>query len=149
MLLSVFRTLKRVAPLLFFCSVSAQAIPNTPQQNYLLKCSGCHDIDGSGTVAGGIPPLPGYIGSFLDDPEGRIYVLHVPGVASAGLDDADLAALLNYVNQKWGDPKARPLTAEEVKLNREHPVADVVKLRRDIVSRFVREGIKAGAYPWP
>jgi len=102
-----------------------------------------------GPWRGGIPPLPGYIGSFLNDPEGRVYVLHVPGVASSGLDDADLAALLNYVNQKWGDPKARSLTVEEVKLNREHPVADVVKLRRDIVSRFVREGVKAGAYPWP
>lgn len=143
------RAVKTVVLLLLFCSASAMALPNTPQQNYLLKCSGCHDIDGSGTVAGGIPPLPGYIGSFLDDPQGRVYVLHVPGVISAGLDDTELAELLNYVNHKWGDVKARPFTAAEVKMNCEHPVADVVKLRREIVSRFVRDGVKAGTYPWP
>ncbi|GAA0504946.1 hypothetical protein GCM10009414_13510 [Tatumella terrea] len=149
MLQHAVRAVKTVALLLLFCSASAMALPNTPQQNYLLKCSGCHDIDGSGTVAGGIPPLPGYIGSFLDDPQGRVYVLHVPGVISAGLDDTELADLLNYVNHKWGDVKARPFTAAEVKMNREHSVADVVKLRREIVSRFVRDGVKAGTYPWP
>ncbi len=123
---------------------------NTPEQNYLLKCSGCHTADGSGSVAGGIPPLPGYLGAFMDDPQGRVYIMNVPGVIASGLDDKQLADLMNYLNHKWGDPeKAKPYTAAEIERIKAKPLADVVKYRREIVARFNEQGIATGSYPWP
>lgn len=126
------------------------ATSNTPQQNYILKCSGCHDSDGSGSVPGGIPPLPGYLGAFMDDDQGRIYLMNVPGVVASGLNNHDLAVLMNYLNDKWGDKvNARPYTAEEIAQIRSAPLQDVVKYRRQIVERFNLSGIETGSYPWP
>ena len=131
-------------------SFGASALGNTPEQNYILKCSGCHTMDGTGSIAGGIPPLPGYLGAFMADTEGRVYLMNVPGVASSGLSHQELATLMNYLNQKWGDPEhTKPYTRKEVANILEKPLADVVKYRRDIVAKFHREGIETGSYPWP
>ncbi|WP_310607831.1 c-type cytochrome [Buttiauxella brennerae] len=134
---------------LSLASPLCHALGNTPEQNYILKCSGCHDMDGSGSVRGGIPPLPGYIGAFVNDHDGRSYLLHVPGVISSGLNDEQLAVLMNYLNQKWGDKHAVAFTEAEVHQIRSQPINDVVKFRRQIVNRFVAEGIATGDYPWP
>ncbi|MCG6228444.1 c-type cytochrome [Vibrio furnissii] len=129
---------------------AAYAAPNTPQQNYILKCSGCHDMDGSGSEPGGIPPLPGYLGAFMDDEQGRVYLMNVPGVIASGLNNHDLAVLMNYLNDKWGDKaNAKPYSAEEIAQIRAAPLEDVVKYRPEIVKRFNEQGIATGSYPWP
>ncbi|OAT32201.1 hypothetical protein M975_2093 [Buttiauxella brennerae ATCC 51605] len=73
----------------------------------------------------------------------------MPGVISSGLNDEQLAVLMNYLNQKWGDKHAVAFTETEVHQIRSQPINDVVKFRRQIVNRFVAEGIATGDYPWP
>ncbi|CQD37220.1 c-type cytochrome [Yersinia mollaretii] len=142
--------LRIIFTLVLFSCPLCHALGNTPEQNYILKCSGCHDMDGSGSVAGGIPPLPGYLGAFVNDADGRLYLMHVPGIVASGLDDQQIAQLMNFLNQKWGDvQQGSPFTDAEVKQLRAMPMTDVVKLRRQIVQRFLREGIATGDYPWP
>ncbi|MBS0968670.1 hypothetical protein JK232_07165 [Nissabacter archeti] len=133
-----------------FAQAEAYREKNTPWQNYVLRCSGCHDMDGSGSLPGGIPPLPGFLGTFTKDPAGRLYLMHVPGIVASSLNDAQLAELMNYLNDKWGDPQGYPaFTAQEVNTLRSTPVEDVVKYRRELVKRYLKEGMKTADYPWP
>lgn len=145
----IHQALRIAVALAAFVGLPGHAQENTPEQNYILKCSGCHDTDGSGSAPGGIPPLPGYLGAFMDDPDGRLYLMHVPGIIASDLNDRQLATLMNRLNAKWGDAQARPFTEEEVKQLRAAPMSDIVKFRRQIVQRFLREGIATGDYPWP
>lgn len=150
MAIGLRNALRIIFTLVSFSSSFCHALSNTPEQNYILKCSGCHDMDGSGSVQGGIPPLPGYLGSFVSDADGRLYLMHVPGIVASGLSDQQIAQLMNFLNQKWGDTRhSPPFTEAEVKRLRATPMTDVVKLRREIVQRFIREGIATGDYPWP
>lgn len=129
----------------------AQAGDRPAPANYLLRCSGCHGPDGSGAPAAGIPPLPGFISAFTHDEQGRTYLMHVPGVVSTGLNDREIAAVMNYVVVRWGDPKQAftPFTPEEVTRLRAIEVADVVAYRRDLIKRLQAEGQPVAAYPWP
>src|SRR5262245_58917235 len=76
-------------------ALAAAAAAAPPAEDYLLHCSGCHGQSGAG-VPGVVPPLSG-LSSFLASPEGRAYLVRVPGVAQSSLDDERLAALLNWV----------------------------------------------------
>lgn len=131
----------------------ARADGYTPVTNYILRCAGCHSMDGSGHPVGGIPDFRGYIGAFMNDDDGRTYVVRVPGVAGAGLTAAETAAVLNLVVANWaGDSKPatfRPFTEAEVTERRTRPVTDVVVLRREIAARLVKQGLPMAEYPWP
>lgn len=131
----------------------ARADGYTPTTNYILRCAGCHSMDGSGHPVGGIPDFRGYIGAFMNDDDGRTYVVRVPGVAGAGLTAAETAAVLNLVVANWagGSKPAnfRPFTEAEVAERRTRPVTDVVVLRRDIAARLVKQGLPMAEYPWP
>lgn len=79
---------------------SPQALPGVPDPvqarvDYMLKCQGCHQPDGSGNSAN-TPPLAGTVARFVAAPGGRQFVARVPGVAMVDLDDARLAQLLNW-----------------------------------------------------
>lgn len=65
------------------------------EENYMLQCRGCHRPDGSGSPDT-TPSLAGTVASFLKIDGGRQYLGQVPGVATAPLDDAELAELLNW-----------------------------------------------------
>lgn len=123
----------------------------SPAANYLLRCSGCHGLDGSGLIAGGIPPFPGFIDVFFKDEESRLYMMHVPGVVSASLTNQEIAEVMNYILDRWGAPDhgATYYTEAEVTELREQPVADVVLLRRSITQRLAEEGVVLPEYPWP
>lgn len=129
----------------------AQAADRPAQANYLLRCSGCHGPDGSGAPAAGIPPLPGFISAFTADEQGRTYLMHVPGVVSTGLNDREIAAVMNYVVDRWGNARQpfTRFTPEEVTHLRAIEVADVVAYRRDLIKRLQAEGQPVAAYPWP
>ena len=90
----------------------------TPETNYILHCQGCHGADGVGGVTDKIPPLQDAVGYFLHVPDGRRFLIQVPGVAQAPLDDAEVAALLNYVLDRYSEDELPdgfvPYTAEEV-----------------------------------
>jgi mono/diheme cytochrome c family protein len=94
----------------------------------MLHCSGCHRPDGTG-VPGTTPSLHG-IGALLDRAGGRRYLASVPGVAQAPLDDAALAALLDWVIATWSDaPPSPPYAAEEIARLRARPLRDPVAAR--------------------
>ncbi|RIL06638.1 MAG: cytochrome C [Proteobacteria bacterium] len=100
--------------------------------HYALHCQGCHLADGSETP-GKVPPLAGSVAHFLRVPGGREFLVRVPGVASAPLSDADLAALLEWTLRRF-DAAAipashAPYTAEEVARLRRDPLVDVARVR--------------------
>ena len=135
---------------LLLMPAAARADGHSARFNYLLRCSGCHDQDGSGLPKAGIPALPGYIDAFAGDERGRTYTVHVPGVSSTGLNSAEIAAVLNYVIDQWGDPsRIKPFTEAEVERRKAEPVSDVVAYRRDIVARLKDQGVAIADYPWP
>jgi hypothetical protein len=75
-----------------------------------------------------VPTLHG-IDSLLTHPGGRAYVLRVPGVASAPLSDARLAALLDWVFTHFGNDATPAFTAAEVAAARVAPLVDPVAAR--------------------
>lgn len=111
---------------------------------YRLHCSGCHGNEGAGSKIGRIPPFVGIVGHFAAGPEGRLYLVRVPGVANAALPDADTANLLNYVLRNWGGnlpAQAHDFTAAEVHELRGINVDDVAALRRKLAAELSRQGI--------
>lgn len=134
-------------PCLFLPAVSWA--DRTPQANYILRCAGCHALDGTGHIPGGIPPFPGFISHIVNDDDGRTYVMHVPGVVASSLSDNEIAAVLNYVAERWGGVPFVPFDAEEVARRKLVPVKDLVAFRRELVSKLGKQGVELAAYPWP
>jgi hypothetical protein len=114
-----------------------------PRIDYMLQCQGCHLADGAGTP-GGVPPLKDFVGRFLEVPGGRAFLIRVPGSAQSPLDDARLAAVLNWMVRRFGPPRVaadfRPFTADEVARHRRPPLADVEAVRRELVRRMPEAG---------
>ncbi|HKA14569.1 MAG TPA: cytochrome c [Myxococcota bacterium] len=114
-------------------AAAAGATP-PPAEDYLLHCSGCHHADGAG-VPGVVPPLTG-LAPFLATPAGRAYLVRVPGVAQAALDDARLAALLNWVMREMSGADPRPeYDAREVGALRADPLRDARAARASALGR--------------
>ena len=119
-----------------------------PRVSYALHCSGCHGMAGQGAPAAGIPTFVDSVGRIAASDTGRTYMMHVPGVLSAGLSDAGIAEVANYVLDAWG-AGAPPFTADEVTRRRAVPVADVVAYRRALAAELGRKGVTIADYPWP
>ncbi len=131
----------------------AGAAELSAQTNFVLRCTGCHGMDGSGSEQAGIPDFRGYVGSFARSADGRRYLMHVPGVVSSSLTNAEIAAVMNYVMTTYAgasrDPEAKPFTEAEVTQLRAEPVKDVVALRREVAARYKADGWPVAGYPWP
>ena len=131
----------------------AFAAERTPHANYILRCAGCHGMEGAGVPAGGIPALQDLVGYFAADDDGRTYLLHVPGVVGSSLSNGEIAAVMNYVMERWAGrsmpPNFVPFTEAEVTERRAIPVPNVVDYRRAVVARLDAAGIAVAAYPWP
>ncbi len=121
--------------------------------NYVLRCLGCHLPDGTGLPAAGIPDFVGKVGVFAGNPDGRRYLLHVPGVINSGLSDQETADLLNYIMQTYaGDSLAAdsaPFTGPEVAELKAANVGNVVAYRRKIAAGLAAQGYEVADYPWP
>jgi len=117
-----------------------------PRLDYVLHCMGCHLEDGSGAPAR-VPTLAA-VGRFLRVPGGRAYLVRVPGSAHAPLDDAALAALLNWMLLRF-DPDAaaapafRPYDAAEVARYRAAPLANADDERRRLLGVLERSATTA------
>ena len=122
--------------------VSAARVAASPAQDYTLYCSGCHGAQAQG-VPGRIPPLAGSVSLFMRSPEGRDYMLRVPGAANSALPDAQLAAVLNWLAESYGTPGApppKPFTVEEVTRVRRTPLAAVQARRREVIRALAATG---------
>ena len=73
----------------------------SPQLDYMLQCQGCHGPNGTGTEQANIPTLIGLAERFLALPGGRAYLVQVPGVAQAPLDDRAIANLMNWILERY------------------------------------------------
>jgi cytochrome c553 len=126
--------------LLVFGAMAAEAGPRT---DYLLHCMGCHLADGRGAPPD-IPALKGRVGYYLQIPDGRNYLIQVPGAANAPLTDAALADVLNWMvdtfAQASAPPAWAPFSEAEVARHRHNAPADVDAWRhalwRQIAQRF-------------
>lgn len=111
---------------------------DTPSFNYQLHCSGCHKANGSGQGVF-VPNFRGEVGQFLHTPEGRSFLVRVPGVAQSLLNDRQTADVLNWLVRSF-DPENvpknfRPYTAEEVKALRRQPISDTARTRALILNK--------------
>jgi cytochrome c553 len=110
------------------------------QRNYLHNCVGCHQTDGSGAPAEGVPSFQGMLGSFLHVSGGREYIVQVPGVMNSSLHDRDIAELMNWLLPRVAGqtlpPGTPPYTAEEIARLRKSRPLDFAATRRDLVSRM-------------
>ena len=110
-----------------------------PALDYTLNCQGCHRADGAGTP-GSVPPLAGSVARFLAVPGGLEYLVRVPGVSQAGLDDAALADVLNWMVERF-DREHVPAgfaryTAAEVGPLRKQPLTEVERVRAELLARL-------------
>ena len=113
-----------------------------PAQDYMLHCMGCHGATAEG-VPGKVPGLAHTLRQFMRRPEGRSYVLRVPGASNSMLSDAQLAAVLNWIAARFGaeQPAASaPFTEQEVAAQRHLPMAAVLAARHAVVQELAASG---------
>lgn len=119
--------------------VIAGTVSADPRTDYLLHCRGCHLPDGS-SVPPDVPTLRDVIGKIVATPEGRDYVIRVPGVAQSSLEDKQLASVLNWVLTEFNadtiPANFKPFTAKEVGKARDNVLPDPLKHRAKIWASY-------------
>ncbi len=117
-----------------------------PALDFSRHCRGCHGFDGQGTP-GHVPRLAGVVGLFTRLPDGRNYLMRVPGVATSRLDDDRLAAVLNWMLANLSpaetEPGFRPFTAAEVGKARRAPLIDHRDRRAALIAEMHARGLLA------
>jgi hypothetical protein len=113
--------------------------------DFAFRCKGCHGFAGEGTP-GHVPRLDGFVGFFTQAPGGRDYLMRIPGVARAKLDDARLAAVLNWMLEVYGGaavaPGFAPYTAAEVGAARREPLtAERAPTRARLIQELRARGL--------
>lgn len=136
-----------IAGLLLALAAGTAAAAGSDQRDrnhYLLYCSGCHQADGSGRAENGIPRMKDQVGHFLRLPEGRAFLVQVPGTAQSSLNDADTASMLNWMLQAISAAQVPsdfvPYTTDEVARLRAVPLADAPGTRRRLVEQLRAQG---------
>jgi mono/diheme cytochrome c family protein len=123
----------------------AQPAVTSLRSLYVLHCAGCHAMDASGHPEQGVPSMRGALGHFLRLPEGRAFLVQVPGVNNAGLSDAQIAALITWIVGQYSADTAPPgwpaYTAEEVTAAKRVRPADVAAARAVLVQRLQQAGL--------
>jgi mono/diheme cytochrome c family protein len=116
-------------------------------QDFSRQCQGCHGADGMG-ARDAIPRLRHFAGYFTHLPEGREYLMRVPGVVFAPIDDARLAAVLNWTLSTFSAdeiaPDFEPFTVEEVARARKHPIATAQTTRKRLLAQLREKGLLSG-----
>ncbi|CAI9084745.1 cytochrome c [Methylacidiphilum fumariolicum] len=116
--------------------ISSEMLLAMPQEQalYFLHCAGCHGLKGEG-IAGVAPQIAQTIDFFLLSPEGRKYVIQVPGVAFSSIPDEALAELLNWLILNFGQTKRKfqKYTTQEVAVARKEPLLDIDEARKRIL----------------
>lgn len=124
--------------------VADEAAERRARTDYILHCSGCHDMDGSGHPSKGIPDFRGQVGYFTALPEGRAMLMQIPGLLGAGLSDERAAAVTTWlVRQFAGDslpPDFQPYTAEEARRYRATRPADITATRNRLYRQIAESG---------
>ncbi len=124
--------MKRFAAMVGILLLTQSAAADSYEEHdYILNCSGCHRMDGSGSRT--VPPLHA-MPELGGRPGAREYWIRVPGAAQAPLSDARLAALMNWLVERFtGETVAPAYTAEEVGRLRRAPLRDPIERRKAIL----------------
>jgi mono/diheme cytochrome c family protein len=134
--------IRRAAVVVAALAVATSSRAYTPNVEYALNCQGCHRADGAGTPDS-VPPLTNSVARFLAVPGGREYLVQVPGVAQAPLDDATLAAVVNWMLERFDKahvpPDFTPYGAAEIGRLRTSPLTDVEGVRRRLLEAIERK----------
>jgi mono/diheme cytochrome c family protein len=132
--------MRSVAALLLTLA-AASTSAYVPRVNYQLQCMGCHHANAEGEN-GRVPDMRGTLVPFSAWPEGRDYILRVPGVAQAPLDDAAIADLLNWMARNLSSVPLpedfRDYTTAEVAAARHRPMPAVQSRRAELLGRLGR-----------
>jgi hypothetical protein len=90
--------------------------------------------------------MRGALGHFLRLPEGRDFLVQVPGTSQSALSDAEVAEMLNWILQSYSPEQIpagfKPYTKQEVTALRSRPLDDVSGRRAAIVKRLAEQGIR-------
>lgn len=132
-----------VAPAATQALRAAEVELTSAQSDYLGQCGGCHGIQGN-TAPAPVPVLRARVGYFMCTEAGRRYLIRLPNVSYARVDDESLADMMNFVVFGLGAPtapaNARGFTAEEVRELRRHPMlgSEVEVTRKLVVEELIR-----------
>lgn len=114
---------------------------------YVQHCAGCHGFEGAGQPAFGVPAMRDVVGYFMRSEEGRAYLVQVPGVNNAGLSDAQIAELTNWLVRTLGGASLparwRAFDAAELPALRAARPADLAAARRRILADLRAAGVAA------
>lgn len=96
---------------------------------------GCHTPDGRGEP-GRVPSVRDTLVPLASKPEGRRFLIQVPGSAQSRLSDADLAEVLNWMvtNLSAVPRPVQKFTAAEVATFRHKPLVAVKEERRRLIA---------------
>ncbi len=139
--------LRRRALLATLAMIGMHAAVADPLVDYTLFCMGCHGAQAQG-VPGRVPPLAGALSRFMRAPQGRDYVLRVPGAANSALSDAQLTGVLNWLAERdavAGGAPVAPFTVAEVAAARHTPLERVQETRRTVIRALAAGGETAPA----
>ena len=107
--------------------------------DYLLHCGGCHLQDGTG-APDEVPSLRDTLGWIVSVPQGREYLARVPGASQSLLNDAKLAAVINWVLTEFNSATLaddfRPLTGAEVGDARSNVLMNPLKFRAELWRKY-------------
>jgi hypothetical protein len=131
------RCLSVVKPLFLAALLACSGVSRAdPAIDYMLNCQGCHLADGKG-LSGSVPDLRGTLGRLVTVPGGRDFLVQVPGSSNAPLDDAALAALINWMLPKFSADTVPtsfvPFTEDEVAALRRERLEDVSGRRAELI----------------
>jgi hypothetical protein len=130
-------------------SLSTPAWAELPApEAYQLHCSGCHGAHGKGIE--GVTPSLHELVSLLAEPGGREYLVRVPGVAQAPLENGQLAQLMNWILREFStDTHFVPYEAIEIQRWRKRPFRDPLAQRPNRTPRRIDAAIREEASAQP
>lgn len=100
-----------------------------PRSHYLIHCMGCHLVDGAG-VPPEVPTFNHDLAFLAGTVEGRRYLVQVPGATQSPIDDAALAALLNWMLARYAPGESiTPYSESEISEYRKEILADPISER--------------------
>ena len=127
-------SLERAVLLIALLGLGSNVLAASPHINYLLYCTGCHAVDGSGKPPN-VPSLRHELGRMISVPEMRSYLVRIPGASQAPISDADLTDVINWLLHEFNSdtlpPNFEEYSLEEVSSARRNILADPLKYRAE------------------
>ena len=133
----------RLAAAVALVGAATFARADSPRQDYVTHCMGCHGPGGTG-VPGKVPALRDTLPAFARTSEGRAFVLSVPGASNSSLSDAELAAVMTWLLERFAaDDASVPqhvFTEAEVSTHRRPPLSKVREARSAVLRNLAGTG---------